>query len=379
MLDANLRPWLLEVNSNPFLNKQNDFQEVLLKKAMEDLFRLAVDPLFAGSPEQMSKCRSDADTYLDGLMPENDLTSLKDVSSNGFVFLGNLADIPSVSSRSQQAWERMLSPRGQSFYSYFQDMDGDSDPKALKRVRIKALVGKDNSASTRGSNGCTQEVVPQKPSQNEHSPTRKSTSRKKVDEGRLSPKLKHLKEKNARGSRVVVKKKSVQSKRKGEPSSPSSQTGTGMRRSSSICSSSSSTSSSLPLSRLGLDSGSALGPAQGSVSDSGSRCSTSTRSSSRDSASPPTVCGDGLSQKTYRQLRPIPRRVQPSQETILSIQQKGQKKPHKRGPRGPATKKNSIGDGGHESFEIRKRGMERCALLQQRIKVARRKTVSRGS
>ena len=94
MLDANLRPWLLEVNCNPYLNKQNQFHEVLLKKAIEDLFRLVIDPLFKGTVNQMDSERIEADMHIDSLMPEHDLSSLKgNTYENGFDLLCNLKEM----------------------------------------------------------------------------------------------------------------------------------------------------------------------------------------------------------------------------------------------------------------------------------------------
>lgn len=52
-----LRPWLLEVNSNPFLGVQNERHGRLVEGMVEDMLRVAVDPHFEKRPEAQTGFR----------------------------------------------------------------------------------------------------------------------------------------------------------------------------------------------------------------------------------------------------------------------------------------------------------------------------------
>eukprot|EP00949_MAST-11_sp_MAST-11-sp1_P000814 g814.t1 len=46
MIDEDFRPWLIEVNTNPYLGTQNSWHGVLVQSMVEDMVSLVVDPLF---------------------------------------------------------------------------------------------------------------------------------------------------------------------------------------------------------------------------------------------------------------------------------------------------------------------------------------------
>eukprot|EP01138_Halocafeteria_seosinensis_P012254 gb/GECG01012522.1/.p1 GENE.gb/GECG01012522.1/~~gb/GECG01012522.1/.p1 ORF type:complete len:1130 (+),score=187.57 gb/GECG01012522.1/:1-3390(+) len=66
MLDSNLKPWLIEVNTNPSLTYQNRWHKKLVDQMMDELLRLVVDPVFeergesnAGTSQDTSPTPSD--------------------------------------------------------------------------------------------------------------------------------------------------------------------------------------------------------------------------------------------------------------------------------------------------------------------------------
>lgn len=49
MIDKDGYPWLIEVNTNPCLDTTSKLLEKLLPRAVNDAFKLTLDPLFYGS------------------------------------------------------------------------------------------------------------------------------------------------------------------------------------------------------------------------------------------------------------------------------------------------------------------------------------------
>ena len=46
MVDANLRPWLIEVNTNPCLEESNQLLRHLVPRMLDDAFKLTLDIMF---------------------------------------------------------------------------------------------------------------------------------------------------------------------------------------------------------------------------------------------------------------------------------------------------------------------------------------------
>ena len=46
MLDRNLRPWLIEVNTNPCLEESNKLLSQLIPRMLDDAFKLSLDMMF---------------------------------------------------------------------------------------------------------------------------------------------------------------------------------------------------------------------------------------------------------------------------------------------------------------------------------------------
>lgn len=46
LVDEDLRTWLIEVNTNPYLGVPNDYIKDLLNKMLDDMLKLVADPLF---------------------------------------------------------------------------------------------------------------------------------------------------------------------------------------------------------------------------------------------------------------------------------------------------------------------------------------------
>ena len=53
MVDDDLRPWLIEVNTNPYLGGQNVWHGELVECMIEDMVRTVVDPLYSGDGDSM--------------------------------------------------------------------------------------------------------------------------------------------------------------------------------------------------------------------------------------------------------------------------------------------------------------------------------------
>jgi hypothetical protein len=52
MLDSDLNAWLIEVNLNPCLSTLTASQDSLIKRLVDDVLRIAVDPVFGLKPEE---------------------------------------------------------------------------------------------------------------------------------------------------------------------------------------------------------------------------------------------------------------------------------------------------------------------------------------
>jgi len=46
MVDKNLRPWLIEVNTNPCLEESNQLLSQLIPRMLDDAFKLTLDIMF---------------------------------------------------------------------------------------------------------------------------------------------------------------------------------------------------------------------------------------------------------------------------------------------------------------------------------------------
>ena len=50
LVDEDMRVWLLEVNTNPYLGAQNSWHEALLPAMVDDMLKLVTDPVFPPPP-----------------------------------------------------------------------------------------------------------------------------------------------------------------------------------------------------------------------------------------------------------------------------------------------------------------------------------------
>ena len=58
LVDSSFKPWLLEVNTNPCLEVSCPVLERLIPRMLENMFRLAVDPIFQPMEEGLSRTLS---------------------------------------------------------------------------------------------------------------------------------------------------------------------------------------------------------------------------------------------------------------------------------------------------------------------------------
>ena len=60
MVDKNLRPWLIEVNTNPCLEESNQLLRQLIPRMLDDAFKLTIDVMFPPkTPEQIAAAVTD--------------------------------------------------------------------------------------------------------------------------------------------------------------------------------------------------------------------------------------------------------------------------------------------------------------------------------
>lgn len=46
VVDNNFNPWLIEVNTNPCIEQSSDMLSKLLKRMLDDAFKIILDPIF---------------------------------------------------------------------------------------------------------------------------------------------------------------------------------------------------------------------------------------------------------------------------------------------------------------------------------------------
>ena len=56
MIDSDFKPWLIEINTNPCLETSGSVLTKLIPSLLEQVFRIAIDPIFV-PPLNWPKCR----------------------------------------------------------------------------------------------------------------------------------------------------------------------------------------------------------------------------------------------------------------------------------------------------------------------------------
>jgi hypothetical protein len=51
LIDEDLRIWLIEINSNPYLGTPNPDMAILVPKMIDEMFTIVLDPTFKHKPE----------------------------------------------------------------------------------------------------------------------------------------------------------------------------------------------------------------------------------------------------------------------------------------------------------------------------------------
>ena len=72
MVDEALKPWLIEINTNPCLEESSQLLRQLIPRMVNDAFKLTLDPLFPPLPEfaeiKPESCeRFSVDNYADSV------------------------------------------------------------------------------------------------------------------------------------------------------------------------------------------------------------------------------------------------------------------------------------------------------------------------
>ena len=55
IIDEDLRVWLIEVNTNPYLGIPNEYIKDLLPKMIDEMLRIVIDPFFKPKNPNISK------------------------------------------------------------------------------------------------------------------------------------------------------------------------------------------------------------------------------------------------------------------------------------------------------------------------------------
>lgn len=83
MIDEEIKPWLIEVNTNPCLEESSGLLRQLIPRMLDDAFRLTIDKMFPplrpeDCPEQDSETRLTSEVFsVDGYDDEQNLWGYK--------------------------------------------------------------------------------------------------------------------------------------------------------------------------------------------------------------------------------------------------------------------------------------------------------------
>jgi hypothetical protein len=59
MIDEDIRTWLIEVNTNPYLGVPNDYIKDLLNRMLDDMLKIVVDPIFPPKNKDIYSAEND--------------------------------------------------------------------------------------------------------------------------------------------------------------------------------------------------------------------------------------------------------------------------------------------------------------------------------
>ena len=96
LLDADLKPWLLEINTNPCLELSSTILARIIPAMLENAFKIAIDPIFPEPPHNLKKTQA---SLFQDLIPENKFELIFHEAVEGKRFLESL---------SQSALEKFL-------------------------------------------------------------------------------------------------------------------------------------------------------------------------------------------------------------------------------------------------------------------------------
>ena len=71
MIDANMKPWLIECNTNPCLALSSPYLQRLIPEMLENMFRIAIDPIFPEPEGFQRKKPLNVHQIMEQCLPEN--------------------------------------------------------------------------------------------------------------------------------------------------------------------------------------------------------------------------------------------------------------------------------------------------------------------
>jgi hypothetical protein len=142
LIDEDLRTWLIEVNTNPYLGVPNDYIAEVLPKMLDDMFEITVDPLFppknppnnGPNDYELLYCEAGS-TYHDGPF------------SARSIYSKNVYPVSELIPEFDKSQKSQLGPKGVSSKEEIKEPEEINEPEAVHRIHQRSASVEDNGPS----------------------------------------------------------------------------------------------------------------------------------------------------------------------------------------------------------------------------------------